>query len=85
MSTNRTVNSVHQDEFDKKYISSKEICDRLKISKSSLLLGNKNGYLPEPITITGISAYIWIRAECVEMLDAWEKLLNAKRNKKGNL
>ncbi len=83
MSAERTVNQRHQDEFDKKYITSKEICDRLRISKSTLLLGNKNGYLPEPITVAGISAYLWIREESADLLDAWEKLLNAKRNKKG--
>ena len=80
MSVERTVSETAQAEFDKKYVTSRELMDRLQISKSTLLLGNRNGYLPEPLTVSGLSAYIWVRAETVELVDAWGKMLNAKRN-----
>ena len=80
MSTERTVNEKTQAEFDDKYITSKELMTRLKISKATLLLGNKRGLLPEPLTVSGISAYLWVRAETVELVDAWDKMLTAKRN-----
>jgi len=79
MSTDRTVNELAQATFDKTYISSKEIIDRLGISKSTLLLGNKKGFLPTPVTVHGIKAYIWVRDDAEAGIVRWEQALNARK------
>ena len=73
---------TRQEEFEANYITSAELCERLGISKQMLLNGNKNGYLPEPVKVSGSQLFIWVRSETIELVNSWEKLILAKRDAK---
>lgn len=72
-----TVNSA-QEEFDRKYISSSEICKTLQISRPTLMSARKRGLLPDPIAI-GNQIYLWERERVKENLDAWAIILKVRR------
>ena len=72
-----------QHEFDKTYISSTEICQRLGIHRSTVFNGAKAGKLPDCIIIRRLdgSAHImlWMRAQAEPMLDAWAKEIASRK------
>lgn len=68
-----------QREFDATYISVSEICDRLKINRSSVMHAKKKGCLPNAVDVCHGTITLWRRAEVAEYLDAWERVLMSKR------
>lgn len=68
-----------QKEFEKKYITSSEICENLGVSRSTLQQARERGLLPEPIHAKGARVYFWERAKVAKHLEAWEITLKAKR------
>lgn len=72
-----------QEQFDKTYISSSEICQDLGINRSSLFYGARNGKLPDSITIWrpdgGAHIMLWLRAEAEPMLSEWRKSIASKK------
>jgi predicted DNA-binding transcriptional regulator AlpA len=70
-----------QEEFDKTYITSREICQYLNINRSTIVQGKQRGLLPEPILIDGGSGQVqlWKRSEVMPYLDAWRINLKARR------
>lgn len=68
-----------QDRFNEKYISSREILQRLKVTRPTISKARARGILPDPIIIHDTLIYLWERETVTPFLDAWELLLNAKR------
>lgn len=68
-----------QQRFARLYISSSEICAKMNIARSSLLLARRRGLLPDPIAIPGCTMFVWERATVQPYLDAWKLLLDVRR------
>jgi hypothetical protein len=72
-----------QEQFDRTYISSSEICQRLGINRSSVFYGVRNGKLPQGITIKrpdgGVHIILWLRVDAEPRLVAWQKAIEAKK------
>lgn len=68
-----------QEEFDKTYITSSEICRELGIHRATIVQGRKRGRLPEPITLNGDQLMIWKREVVRPYLDDWKASLQARR------
>jgi predicted DNA-binding transcriptional regulator AlpA len=68
-----------QSEFDKKYISSREIARRLKVTRPTVYNARKRGDLPDPIVVDDSTIHLWLRAEVESMLRAWERKLSDGR------
>lgn len=71
--------STPQERFDSQYISSREIVQRLGVTRPTVSQAHKRGLLPSPIIIAESQIYIWERAAVEPMLQAWALMLNAKR------
>jgi hypothetical protein len=52
-----------QEEFDRKYITGTEICNRLAISKRELARKIEGGYCPRPSIRMSTGAYLWLRPD----------------------
>lgn len=70
---------TQQEEFDRMYITSGEICDTLQVNRSSLLNAKNRGLLPTPIFVNGTQLQIWKRAEIEGALNKWRRALNIRR------
>ena len=68
-----------QKEFDDKYITSTEICEKLNVDRSTVLNARRRGFLPNPIKINGVNIFIWRRLDIQKSLDAWELTLTCRR------
>ena len=72
-----------QEEFDRTYITSTEICAELGVTRSTVLSGNKRGLLPEPIRINrpaqGAHIVLWKRETVRPFLAAWKIALQSRR------
>jgi predicted DNA-binding transcriptional regulator AlpA len=64
--------------FDKAYITSGEICDRLGLCRTSVLQAKKRGTLPDSVMVGG-TMLIWERAKVEPYLDAWSLILRTRR------
>ncbi len=64
--------SPHQSEFNRRYITSSEICFRLAISRSSITSAIRRGKLPEPIRIGEAQASLWVRDEVEPIVTEWK-------------
>lgn len=71
--------STHQEDFDRKYISSSEICQTLGISRPALWSAKKNNKLPEPILVGSANLCLWLRTEVESIIAAWRDELNNRR------
>lgn len=73
--------SAAQEEFDKTYITSREIREYLKINRSTIVQGKERGLLPEPILLDGGKGQVqlWKREEVMPYLEAWRINLKARR------
>lgn len=62
-------------EFDKKYISSTEVCQRMKVHRTSVLLALRTGRLPEGIILRRPNGQphivLWERETVEPHLVAW--------------
>lgn len=67
-----------QERFDRSYISSSEIIQELKISRTALLYARRKGKLPEPIVISE-TIMVWERDTVMPFLITWKNKLNARR------
>lgn len=70
-----------QKEFDKKYITSSEICNTLDVCRTTLLQARRSGRLPYGISVGGGQLYLWERAVVTPYLNAWKLLLDVRRGK----
>lgn len=75
------MSEVHpfQAEFDKMYITANEIQELLKVERCGILYAKKRGFLPDPIVIRGVRAYLWKREALQPYLDAWKIALSVRR------
>lgn len=72
-----------QEQFDEKYISSTEICQRLDVNRSTVLQGARAGKLPECIVIKrpngSTHVALWIRADAEPMMAEWAKAIASRK------
>lgn len=68
-----------QERFDSKYITGNEIQKLLGVQRSTVTTANKQGRLPQPITIQGSGTFIWERELVEDYLCAWKTVLDARR------
>lgn len=64
--------SPAQNHFNMRYISSVEICERLRINRSTITNALKRKKLPGPIRINGVNIHLWEREQVEPFLEAWE-------------
>lgn len=62
--------------FDNNYITSSEICEELKVSRTSIANARKTGTLPNSIAVNGLHIFIWERAQVRPFIDAWKEQLH---------
>ena len=64
-------------EFDKKYISSTEVCQQLKVHRTTVLLATRTGRLPDPIVLRRPNGepqiMLWERDTLAPVLVDWAK------------
>lgn len=72
------MQTTPQQEFDKKYIGSVEICNYLKISRTALFYGRSRGRLPEHIRVPGTNTFLWLREEVMPMLKEWKESIEQR-------
>lgn len=70
-----------QKRFNEKYVSSREILQRLRVTRPTISRAHQRGLLPSPVIIHDTLIYLWERETAEPFIAAWELLLNAKRNK----
>jgi hypothetical protein len=72
-----------QVEFDRKYISSTELCKELGVTRATLVNGRRRGALPEPVRINrpngDAHVMLWLRDEVKPYVDTWKVELIAGR------
>jgi len=71
--------SVDQTEFDALYMTSSEICNRLGVKRSSIVIARQRGALPAPIVVRGCKIHIWKRPEVLPYVERWELLIRQRR------
>ena len=71
------VNMTAQEEFDQKYISSREICRVVGVTRAAVIQAKQKGILPEPISVEQHIS-LWLRADVQEAIDSWIKRRNAR-------
>ncbi len=71
--------STPQQEFDKKYVCTRELLTRLKVSRPTISQACKRGLLPKPIVVNDSHIFLWIREEVEPVIAAWHTLLTVKR------
>lgn len=64
-----------QDEFDKKYISSTEVCQTLGIHRTTVLHATRSGKLPDPVVLRRPNGQpqilLWCRETITPILTDW--------------
>lgn len=70
---------VAQDTFNKTYITSSEICQRLNVTRPAIHFRRKAGKLPNSISVYGQQLLIWERAQIEPHLLEWQEQINTKR------
>ena len=72
---------IAQERFDKTYITSREIAQRLEVTRPAIHFRRKAGLLPCAITVPGNTLTIWERESIEPHLRKWEEQLQFKRVK----
>ncbi len=67
-----------QKRFDETYITSTEICERMKVSRPAVHFRRKNGHLPNAIRVYGQSLFVWDRQQIEPKLVEWENQINKR-------
>lgn len=77
-----SADKTPQQVFDETYISASEICRTLDVTRGAVTNAQKRGLLPEPIKVVQGDAYLclWLREQVQPKLDAWNIMLQARRN-----
>lgn len=74
---------TRQEQFDAKWISSTEICQRLAVARATVFNGAKAGKLPEGVVIRrpdgGAHITLYDRAEAEPMLIEWAKAIASRK------
>ena len=70
---------IAQERFDKTYITSSEIAQRLEVTRPAIHFRRKAGLLPCAITVPGNTLTIWERESIEPHLRKWEEQLQSKR------
>lgn len=78
MNTSTTEDVDAQSAFDDQYITSSEICRRLKITRVSIMNARKTGFLPDPIEVEGAKVAVWNRSDIEPILIQWSERLNRR-------
>lgn len=73
-----------QEQFDRTYISSSEICQRLGVNRTSIFNGARAGKLPpDPIIIKrpdgGALIFLWLREQAEPMMHEWSKAIASRK------
>lgn len=68
-----------QKAFDEKYITSSEVCERLRVTRVAIHIRRKAKKLPGAVTIAPALLTIWERAEIEPYLLEWEQHLLKRR------
>ena len=68
-----------QERFDNIYISSREIVERLEVSRPTISQARKRGLLPDPVVINDTLIYLWERSSVEPYLVSWEMMLRVRR------
>lgn len=68
-----------QQDFDRDYITSSEICNELGVTRPAIHFRRKAGLLPGAIQVYGQQLLIWKRADIQPWLDEWKTSIQAKR------
>lgn len=71
-----------QERFNRTYITSSEICQRLEVTRPAIHFRRKAGFLPNSIHVYGQQLLIWEREAIEPWLVKWEASLTAKRGTK---
>lgn len=74
------IQETSQQKFDRIYISSVEIIEKLSITRSAISQARKRGLLPEAITSHGGSMLLWEREQIQHALEAWALMLKVRRH-----
>ena len=69
-------------EFEKTYITMKEIMKIIGVSRVAVFKAAKKGRLPNVMKVTGLRCYIWKRDFITPYLEEWKKTLIEKRKAK---
>lgn len=75
-------NITAQEEFDKKYITSTEICENLEITRPAIHFRRKAGKLPDCIKVHGQQLLIWERDKITPFLKEWEYAISSSRRRR---
>jgi hypothetical protein len=68
-----------QNEFDKKYVTSSEICSTLQICRTTLLQARRAGRLPDAVVVGDGQICLWEREVVTPYLNAWKVILDVRR------
>lgn len=69
-----------QQRFAEKYITSTEILNDLKISRTTLSYYRRVGKLKDPIVLSGGLVVLYERDQVTAFVAAWKQSLESKRN-----
>lgn len=70
---------IAQERFDKTYITSSEIAQRLSVTRPAIHFRRKAGLLPNAIAVSENQLFIWEREPIEPHLRKWEDQLQSKR------
>ncbi len=66
-----------QQKFEREYITSSEICKRLRVTRATITQGKSKGWLPDEINVDN-HLLIWERNQIEPFLVEWEKRRNER-------
>jgi len=72
---------IAQQRFDRTYITSSEIAQRLGVTRPAIHFRRKAGLLPNAITVPGNQLSLWERDQIEPYLRQWEEQIKAKQNR----
>lgn len=72
-----------QTEFDRKFITSSEVCERLRVTRVAIHIRRKNGKLPNAIVIGPALVTLWERDDIEPFLQEWQEHLTKRRSAVG--
>lgn len=61
-----------QSEFERRYISSTEICDEIGVTRAAVMVARRTGKLPNAIEINQGRLFLWEREFIRPFLEAWK-------------
>ena len=70
---------IAQERFDRMYITSSEIAQRLDVTRPAIHFRRKSGLLPNAISVPGNQLFIWERDPIEPYLAKWAEQLKAKK------